>query len=90
MELENNRTHLGMSKGFQTGGINNPIKRQNSYGGQHDLANSLGEGRTRTDIKKKGPKMCPANKASSRPMSHILSRIIYKLLEGKLNQQRIY
>ena len=83
--LENNQKS---QLGFQTGGINNPVNSQNkqinSDGGEDDLANSLSESRTRAEIKKKGPKLRPvvgANKASSRPMSHILSRVIYKVSE---------
>ena len=54
-------------------------------GSNDDLANNLKNSSTsNVKSKKRGPKLRPvvgANKASSKPLSHILSRVIYKVSE---------
>ena len=58
---------------------NNQTKEDGLVEGEDDLANNLTK-----KMKIKGPKLRPvvgAYRASSRPMSHILSKVIYKVSE---------
>ena len=86
MELVNNPE-------AQVGGKSNPNRVQTkpkiSDHGYDDLENNPSSSEDIRDAekmkaKKKGPKLRPvvgANKASSRPTSHILSKVIYKVIE---------
>ena len=73
--------------------VNSKNKNEKKAGGTDDLANNLSKSKyvveneenndtEKMNNKKKGPKLGPvvgANKSSSRPTSHILSRLIYKV-----------
>ena len=75
--------------------VNSKNKNEKKAGGTDDLANNLSKSKNvveneenndaeKMNNKKKGPKLRPvvgANKSSSRPTSHILSRVIYKVTE---------